>query len=423
MACKLFLLAGLISAVLADRGNAPHASPSICNDEPTMTSDSTGPTSTPQCEHAADPSGGMGLCPNLSNKGWCDCGTDGNYPMLSGNDICGYTDLPASTLALTKTNCQATATRSIVTLTVVPVPITSTGAAQLRREAVPTYTAISEKKQNERQAKRGAGTITYSDSCNAAPPRESWVDAGFKTQKDVLAQAYKDAVTLASLAQSVASDNKGFTHYFGGAKADVQYQHFKKMMQGIASSDAHYSIHFTCSAQHTKDCAGESELVTDASVASGASDVKGIEVCPEFWSSASTAYLLYDAQHTTPSPPWRTQNQWCRKSTANGDSNVSYRVNQFFATAGHSVLHELTHLDSLAEFAALDAPSSGRDAGRHGTDDVGGCELKGARDWLPKYVADSDETSPDYNAESYAAAATEIWVMDVCGFSQIRPVT
>ena len=35
----------------------------------------------------------------------------------------------------------------------------------------------------------------------------------------------------------------------------------------------------------------------------------------------------------------------------------------------------------------------------------------------------SDGTRPDYNAESYAAAATEIFFMDVCGFSQIQPFT
>jgi hypothetical protein len=45
--------------------------------------------------------------------------------------------------------------------------------------------------------------------------------------------------------------------------------------------------------------------------------------------------------------------------------------------------------------------------GRHGTDDAQtGCELSGARDHLANYKANNEITSPDYNAESYAAAAT-----------------
>jgi len=76
-------------------------------------------------------------------------------------------------------------------------------------------------------------------------------------------------------------------------------------------------------------------------------------------------------------------------------------------TIGHTILHELTHLDSLAAQAGLAAPDTGNDQGRHGTDDAQtGCELLGARAWLQTYKQDDQKTSPDYNAESYAAAAT-----------------
>lgn len=74
---------------------------------------------------------------------------------------------------------------------------------------------------------------------------------------------------------------------------------------------------------------------------------------------------------------------------------------------GTTILHELTHLDSLSNQAGLEAPTEGNDIGRHGTDDAQTqCELVGARNWLQQYQADSRNTSPDYNAESYAAAAT-----------------
>ena len=83
-------------------------------------------TPTPSCEHAADPDGAMGLCPNLADDGWCDCGSAGDFPVLGGSDFCGYTALPTQTLALTTTNCQSSSpTTSLVTLTVVPIPATT----------------------------------------------------------------------------------------------------------------------------------------------------------------------------------------------------------------------------------------------------------------------------------------------------------
>ena len=74
---------------------------------------------------------------------------------------------------------------------------------------------------------------------------------------------------------------------------------------------------------------------------------------------------------------------------------------------GHTILHELTHLDSLAAQAGLEPSEDGEDKGLHGTLDVQvKPELSGARDWLEKYEKDPEDTRPDYNAESYAAAAT-----------------
>lgn len=75
---------------------------------------------------------------------------------------------------------------------------------------------------------------------------------------------------------------------------------------------------------------------------------------------------------------------------------------------GHSILHELTHLDTLAHASGLEAPAEGQeDAGRHGTGDYqSGCQLRGARDWKLTWENDKDHPSPDYNAESYAGAAT-----------------
>lgn len=422
MQYTLLVLSGLIPAILADRGSASQISPTECNAEPTSTETATA-AATPTCHHAADPNGGMGLCPDLSSSGWCDCGGDGNYPNLEGSDVCGYTSLPSTTLALTTTDCASSASTSVLTLTVSPVPVSSApvSTAPAQRRAEPTYTAIPDRRRESRKKIKRDGTLAFSDCGDS--PGDTWTNAGFNSKEDVLRQAYTDARTLASKAQSVSSDNKGFTHYFGGTGADVQLDHFQKMMGAIASDDKYYSITFEC--KDRPSCTDQSVLVTNAE-AGGANDAKTIEVCDAFWTAASTKYLLYNGQKTEPSPPYRSQDQWCRKSTANGDSNVSQRTNQFFATAGHSILHELTHLDALAEQAGLaaDDDKDSPDYGRHGTLDVQGqCELSGARQFLKDYDAGkTSNTSPDYNAESYAAAATEIWFMDICGFSQIRPV-
>lgn len=79
-------------------------------------------------------------------------------------------------------------------------------------------------------------------------------------------------------------------------------------------------------------------------------------------------------------------------------------------------------MDSLGQLAGL--TGSELDDGAHGTSDIqDGCELDGARAFLSSYNAGkTSESSPDYNAESYAAAATEIYFMNLCDFSEIRPL-
>ena len=412
-------IASSIPAALADRGSATKVTPTVCNAEPTnnatgVTTTSAAAAATPTCDHAADPDGAMGLCPDLANGGWCDCGSAGDYSTLAGSNICGYTSLnPTATIVLSSTDCASSTQVQLVTQTVIPIPATSTPAPKQRRR----YSRLN---------KRG-GQVTFADSCNNSPPEGSSYNEGngFSTMKSVLQKAYNDAGTLANQAQNVASDNKGFTHYFGGDLASTQLTHFQDMMKGIASSDNNYAIQFEC--EKTPACTSQSVFVTDASPGS-ATDVKVIQVCSSFWTAASTKYFLYDSSNTSPSPPYRNNDAsmqgWCRKLTANGDSNVSARINQYFATAGHSVLHELTHLDSLAQLAGLEASTDPADNGAHGTDDIqSNCELAGARSFLSDYIAgNTGGSSPDYNAEGYAAAATEIYFMNLCGFSEIRPV-
>jgi hypothetical protein len=72
---------------------------------------------------------------------------------------------------------------------------------------------------------------------------------------------------------------------------------------------------------------------------------------------------------------------------------------------GHTLLHELTHLDAVGRAAGLTADGDGL----YGTfDPQTGCELLGARDYLTAWEDDKNDqlASPDYNAESLAAVAT-----------------
>lgn len=93
---------------------------------------------------------------------------------------------------------------------------------------------------------------------------------------------------------------------------------------------------------------------------------------------------------------------------------ASSRNADFFATAGHTILHELTHLDVVGKAAGLVAD----DHGSHVTDDPQTeyklNSLLGARSFLDRYKQKKTNDSPDYNAESYAAVATgkipRMWV-------------
>jgi hypothetical protein len=155
--------------------------------------------------------------------------------------------------------------------------------------------------------------------------------------------------------------------------------------------------------------------VTDATVASGPTDAKTITLCPLFFTSASTRFFLFQASRgRSPGVPFRdnTGSGWCNtKQNANFFATVgmfpySQLLDGDIISSGHTLLHELTHLDAVGRAAGLDPDGNGQ----HGTFDAQDqdteCELLGARSYLADYNADNDLPSPDYNAESLAAAAT-----------------
>lgn len=93
------------------------------------------PPPSPTCLHVADPHGAMGLCPDLANHGWCDCGPEGDFPNLEGSNICGYTSLdPSAAIVLSTTNCvtSPTAQPNNVTVNSTPTPAVKRAEAHSR---------------------------------------------------------------------------------------------------------------------------------------------------------------------------------------------------------------------------------------------------------------------------------------------------
>ena len=88
---------------------------------------------TPTCFHAADPDGAQGLCPDVSDSGWCECNDGQDYPILSsGTDPCAYTTLPATPTTLQSTDCSSSAvsiTRAPASTTICEVPAGCTNEA------------------------------------------------------------------------------------------------------------------------------------------------------------------------------------------------------------------------------------------------------------------------------------------------------
>lgn len=77
--------------------------------------------------------------------------------------------------------------------------------------------------------------------------------------------------------------------------------------------------------------------------------------------------------------------------------------------SGHTLLHELTHLDAVGKAAGLEPDENRQQGTFDAQDQVTECELLGARSYLADYNANNDLPSSDYNAESLAAAATGTW--------------
>ncbi|KKY13131.1 hypothetical protein UCDDS831_g09298 [Diplodia seriata] len=215
-------------------------------------------------------------------------------------------------------------------------------------------------------------------------------------QQKKLTTAFEDAVKLASAADDIDDDSTAFSHYL--RKDDKKET--KKLWKAVAkvnSDDSPYKFNVRC----------DNLAYTNPSPADDDNPVPEMTICPAFFTNAGTKNDLESKSYI---PDKR--NSWCQ---------TDYKFKDF-ETAGHTILHELTHFDAVGDEGDLpEATDEGITS--HGTIDVvgfGDDYVPAARAFLQKWVADPDTMKKDdgpkpyQNAENVAAAATEWWFNNKC---------
>ncbi|KAL6715230.1 hypothetical protein ACLMJK_007494 [Lecanora helva] len=204
------------------------------------------------------------------------------------------------------------------------------------------------------------------------------------------------------------TNSYGFNHYF----RDDGLGFFKSAMSAIQqNNDPHAPYTFIVNCSPTGDVLKKcndgkgSYAITDATVPKDDNDIKSMWLCPLFFNGgADTKNDLPNTEDTD------ALNAWCNQK--------DYTL---FPTAGHVILHEITHLDAVAkQWLPAD------DDGTHGTTDfaIGSKPIVDAR--RLKIQVDNDPNrddvpAPHFNAESYAGAATELWAQKFCKKDFIPP--
>ncbi|KAM0797972.1 hypothetical protein BDR22DRAFT_823780 [Usnea florida] len=239
-------------------------------------------------------------------------------------------------------------------------------------------------------------------------------------QRTKAGQALADAANLALIAFDQAStSDPGFSHYFQATALGV----FKNAMSTIAENNepTNPSYQFIINCDPTgpvlKTCGKKSYAVADSTVPANDNDLKTIWLCPLFWKPGPDS-----AQNLPDTNDEDALNKWC--------AGTDYTK---FVTAGHTILHEMTHLDAVAKLFPLDPNNEGQ----HGTEDYdnGSSYIQAARK-LAVFIANGRTDVPIAieNADSYAGAATgklsnvwyswlELWAEKFCNKAFIPPQT
>ncbi|KAB2574501.1 hypothetical protein DIS24_g6748 [Lasiodiplodia hormozganensis] len=222
-------------------------------------------------------------------------------------------------------------------------------------------------------------------------------------RKAKLETALADAAALANIAVlDIDTSSTAFTHYLREEDADMA----KGLWSMVAANNDPTNAPYTFSVRCGKRCPSGSLAITD-SVPQDGNTPREMLICPYFFKAAETKNNLDSKKYTA--------DGWCKSGQHFSD----------FETAGHTILHEMTHLDAVGKSAGLPE----RDYGNfksHGTDDLDSKldYVAAARDLLKGWVEDPDSFGDDalkpyQNAENIAAAATEWWFIKSCKFTEI----
>ncbi|KAL8947581.1 MAG: hypothetical protein Q9183_007772 [Haloplaca sp. 2 TL-2023] len=169
-------------------------------------------------------------------------------------------------------------------------------------------------------------------------------------QKYQLGIAFADATALAGIAsgwgleQGIKKESTAFTHYF----RDEDYKRAKKWLSIITSNNDPTNAPFTfsvrCAANDDEQCeepkGGRTSSVAFTDSQPNTGDAEGrreMKICPFFFTGARTTRNLNSKKYED------RRGGWC----------VTGQRFRDFETGGHSLLHEMTHLDAIGKAAGL----------------------------------------------------------------------
>ncbi|EJD37544.1 hypothetical protein AURDEDRAFT_173402 [Auricularia subglabra TFB-10046 SS5] len=217
------------------------------------------------------------------------------------------------------------------------------------------------------------------------------------SQKTKINTALADAAKLANIAATeIDRSSTAFKHYLRDEDGDSAVKMWSMVAANNDPTNPPYSL-----------------AITDAAPQDG-DTLREMKICPRFFSpqQRETKNDLNSKKYDK-----GKRGSWCQDGQHFRD----------FETAGHTILHEMTHLDALGKAAGVDSHQDASGLTTHGTDDVGGFGneyVSAAREFLDAWVDDPGSLDPNaikpwQNAENLAAAATEWWFIKQCGFTNI----
>ncbi|KAI4270323.1 MAG: hypothetical protein LQ337_006750 [Flavoplaca oasis] len=230
-------------------------------------------------------------------------------------------------------------------------------------------------------------------------------------QRTKAGQAAADMANLALHAYNEASADKyGFNHYFKDDELAVFKSAMSTIQQNNDPTNAPYNFIINCSptGDEEKRCkkGKGSYAITDITVPKDDNDHKSMWLCPLFFTGDDAKNDLPNTQDGDKLKAWCDQKDYT-----------------LFPTAGHILLHEITHLDAVAKKWL---PDDANEDGEHGTEDFAQSsrpirDARRLKDLVDKIPDRDDVPAPRFNAESYAGAATELWAQKFCKKEFIPP--